>query len=883
MEPYLANCYNQEMDRSRKNTVHGSVKDLLLPVFIAGGLILLFLLWALVISGLNLVFNLRTLAEIHTHPAVWFAEVLILTGMMIIYRGYRKNQLRLKQLEEDIRSGEELFELNIRITESLIREDFDEASQLLEGDDKLGESLQQLSLIMKAGKRKEEEEYFITEGKNMISRILRLHNDVGQLADEVLRNLTRYLSMEQGALYLYDEESNSLTCVSTYAYNRNKVRDQIFRMGEGLVGQCAFEKDFVYRTEIPEDYVTFTSGILGDRKPSSILLVPLLNEESLQGVVEFASIRKKIPKLHIQFLLELGEVIGKTLHNLRMNSNTRRLLEESRRLTEELKRNEAELRDSAEMMKKTQLELERSNKQMEMKMQDAENIRKRLYQLLQNASEVISIYDREGRMKWVSPSVNHILGYSPEEMMEGKDTERINHTDTAKYHALIQDTLEGKNEGRKVQYSFIRKEGEMIYLESTARNLLNDPAIQGIIVNSRDITEMKRAEREERLRTRMQSLSENSMDMIMRMSTNGFIYYANPVVEEYVSMDAEQLNNQNISDLKFNSALHDYLTSTLKIIRENPVKNNQEIVIGVSKGKKITERIISIDAIPEFNGKELETVLFVGHDITEMKSIEKEVKEKNKNIEDSINYAEKIQSSLLPEIEMIQSTLTRSFVFYKPRDVISGDFPWFYTNGEDIFIAAVDCTGHGVPGSLLSFIAFFLLKDVVSKSGDLDAGQICDILNEQFLDTLKQNTGKSDSRDGLDIAFCKINLEKKLLQFAGAHRPLYHLNKGELMEYKGNRKAVGGLQLLRKADENFVNYDIPVSSGDRIFFFTDGLTDQLGGPHGRKYSPARVREKILENQSFTMKQYHQLFESEFEEWKQGFRQLDDVLMIGIEF
>lgn len=852
-------------------------------VFIPAGLFLVTLLWVLVITGTEQVFSLQSLVQIHTQTAVWFAEVLIFAGVITFYRLYRNNKQKVRSLEEDIRSKKELIELHTRITESLTRGDFEDARHLPAEGDKLGEALQHLSLIMKAGKRKEEEESFIMEGKNSISRILRLHDDIEILADEVLRNLTRYLTMEQGALYLYDEANNFLTCVSTYAYNRSKVRDQVFRMGEGLVGQCAFEKDFVYRTEIPEDYVTFTSGILGDQKPSSILLVPLLSEDDLQGVIEFASIRRKIPKLHIQFLLELGEVIGKTLYNLKMNNNTRRLLEDSRRLTEELRRNESELRDSAEMMKQTQMQLERSNKQMEMKMQDAENIRKRLYQLLQNASEVISIYDREGRMKWVSPSVNHILGYTPEEMMEGKDTERIHHTDTAKYNALIQDTLEGSSEGRKIQYSFVKKGGELIYLESSARNLLKDPAIQGIIVNTRDITEMKRAEKEERLRTRMQSLSENSMDMIMRMSVNGFIYYANPVVEAFVAMDSEQLNNQNISDLKFNSAFHDYLTTTLTMVRENPVKTNQEIVIGIGKGERFTERILSIDAIPEFNGKELETVLFVGHDITDMKSIEKEVKEKNKNIEDSINYAEKIQTSLLPEIEMIQSTLTRSFVFYQPRDVISGDFPWFYTNGEDIFIAAVDCTGHGVPGSLLSFIAFFLLKDVVSKSGDLNAGQICDILNEQFLDTLKQNTGKSDSRDGLDIAFCKINLEKRLLQYAGAHRPLYHLNKGELIEYKGNRKSVGGLQLLRKAEENFVNYDIPVAKGDRVFFFTDGLTDQLGGPHGRKYSPARVREKILENQSFNMKEYHRLFESEFEEWKQGFRQLDDVLMIGIEF
>jgi serine phosphatase RsbU (regulator of sigma subunit) len=116
---------------------------------------------------------------------------------------------------------------------------------------------------------------------------------------------------------------------------------------------------------------------------------------------------------------------------------------------------------------------------------------------------------------------------------------------------------------------------------------------------------------------------------------------------------------------------------------------------------------MSMDAIPEFNENELETILFVGHDITEAKQIELEIQDKNRKIEDSINYAERIQSSILPDSDLIRIYLPKSFIFYVPRDVVSGDFPWFFKRGDDIYIAAVDCTGHGVPGALLSFIGYF--------------------------------------------------------------------------------------------------------------------------------------------------------------------------------
>jgi serine phosphatase RsbU (regulator of sigma subunit) len=292
---------------------------------------------------------------------------------------------------------------------------------------------------------------------------------------------------------------------------------------------------------------------------------------------------------------------------------------------------------------------------------------------------------------------------------------------------------------------------------------------------------------------------------------------------------------------------------------------------------------MSFAAIPEFNENELETILFVGHDITEAKQIEIEIQDKNRKIEDSINYAQRIQSSILPDIRSVREYLPKSFIYYKPRDVVSGDFPWFFQRGNDIYIAAVDCTGHGVPGALLSFVGYFLLNNIVDHDRNMTAADVCDMLHYGVRRTLKQDTEEAEARDGMDIAFCKVNYHEKELQFAGAHRPLYQLRDGELIEYKGDRKAIGGIPHRKKEEEKFTNYVIKFKRGDKFFFFSDGLPDQLGGAEEKKYSPKRIRDLILENKNLPIEKYSPLFSEDFEQWRGEGKQIDDVLLIGIEF
>ncbi len=483
----------------------------------------------------------------------------------------------------------------------------------------------------------------------------------------------------------------------------------------------------------------------------------------------------------------------------------------------------------------------------------------------------------------MSPSAISILGYTPEEMMQGKDMERLTLQGQTLMSGLFEQIIADPSLSPTIEYTFVRKDGQQVFLESRARNLLKDPSVNGIILNSRDITERKRAEKEERLRSRMQSLSENSLDMIIRLSTDGQFYYANPIVEDYTGKNPLELINKNLTEAELPDDLRAYFDMTILALKESSRKTSTEITIPVKSGGTDLDRIMSMAAIPEFNEQELETILIVGHDITEAKRIEKEIQVKNRKIEDSINYAERIQSSILPSIKQIQEFFPKSFIYYKPRDVISGDFPWFFPGEDIVHIAAVDCTGHGVPGALLSFIGYFLLNNIVDHQNGMAAGDICDRLHKGVRKTLKQESDEADARDGMDIAFCSVETGKKQIQYAGAHRPLYLLREGELIEFKGDRKAIGGIPNRKKPEAPFTNHIITYQPGDKFFFFTDGMPDQLGGPENKKYSPKRIREIITENAGFTMNQFRNYFRRDFEEWMKNSKQIDDVLIIGLEF
>jgi PAS domain S-box-containing protein len=846
----------------------------------AVGLLVVITAWILEFSANNLPLTSKGIATIHKlNTSLWIIDILPFILLYITYLITKRHQDKVTFLEEEIRQRDEDINKNALFAKTIGEGDYNAPFQISDEDDALGKSLLVMRDNLLANNKKESEQNWITTGKEEVSYILRLHNNLEELSYEVLVKLIKYINIIQGALYLYNEDKGTLVNLATYAYNRKKFISQEFRIGEGLIGQCAYEKDIVYRTDIPNDYASITSGILGNQKPKSLIIVPLITDEKLQGVIEFASIEPHISELSIRFLRETGEIIARTVFNLRINQKTEQLLMEAQQMTQELKENEEELRQNAEEMRATHEELEKSNLKLESKIQEVENAQKRLHSLLENASEIISIYSSSQKLTYISPSVTKILGYTPQEMMGGKDIDRLTRKGEQDITEMFQKLLDAPRIPITIQYTFMKKDGSKLFLEVTGRNLLDDTAINGIILNSQDITERKRAEKEERMRSKMQALSENSPDMIMRLNTAGQFFYANPMVEQYLEIPVKDLINQTLNSIEINDALSAFLKDTIKSIKTSKSTIEADLTFQSSFG----ETIMHLSAIPEFNENELETILFVGHDITEAKRIELEIQDKNRKITESINYAQRIQTSILPNNRIIRQYLPKSFIYYKPRDVVSGDFPWFFIKEDYIYISAVDCTGHGVPGALLSFIGYFTLNNVVDHDVTYTAGKILDHLHWGVRKTLKQDRPDADARDGMDIALCKINIKRKELHYSGAHRPLYLLRGGELLEYKGDRKAIGGIPHPKKEEKEFTDHFIELKSGDKIFFFSDGMPDQIGGEDKRKYSPARIRELIMTNQTLTMPQFNDLFSNDFEDFMGSNKQIDDVLLIGIEF
>src|SRR6056297_2474060 len=559
-----------------KNSITITKNDILTGVAVS--ILIPIIAWSLNIISNNLAFSFSSIAQIHqSNPTLWVIDTIPVVIGIIIYIYYKKRE-KEKLIFEDIINQRDLdIDRNATFAKKIGEGHYDAKLEIKNENDVLGKSLLRMRNNLLESNQKEKERNWIAEGKDIVSEILRLHNDIDGLAFDVIVKLIDYINIIQGALYIYNEEEEKLINYATYAYNRKRFVNQEFKIGEGLIGECAYEMDYIYRTEIPDDYGTITSGILGDKKPKSLLIVPLIAEEKLQGVIEFADIKEEFPEFTINFLRELAEIIARTVYNLRMNKKTEQLLQESQQMTQELKENEEKLRQNAEEMRATQEELEKSNKKLEAQVKEVENAQKRMQALLENASEVISIYDENIQLKYQSPNVEKILGYTQQEMMNGKDMNRLSAKGEAALKETFQKLKENPDQPQSLQYNYIKKDGKKIFLETTARNMLDDPAIEGIILNSRDITERKRAEKEERMKSKMQSLSENSPDLILRLNTRGQFFYANPVTADYLGLNPQELINTRIRDLQMEETLASFFNESIKEIKADNNHQTREI------------------------------------------------------------------------------------------------------------------------------------------------------------------------------------------------------------------------------------------------------------------------------------------------------------------
>lgn len=254
------------------------------------------------------------------------------------------------------------------------------------------------------------------------------------------------------------------------------------------------------------------------------------------------------------------------------------------------------------------------------------------------------------------------------------------------------------------------------------------------------------------------------------------------------------------------------------------------------------------------------------------------IEEKNKDITDSIIYAKRIQQAKLPKKEDIYADLPDSFVLFKPKAIVSGDFYFFHKNSQSVFIAAADCTGHGVPGAFLSMIGSEKLEEAISVC--TDTSEILKRLNKGIKTSLRQSESFDSTHDGMDIALCSVNTTNYKVKYAGANRPLWIIRNGqtEVEEIKATKKAIGG---YTEDEQHFDTHEIQLKKGDSFFIFSDGYADTFGGEAGKKLMTKRVKEILLSIQHMPMQEQETHLENFIETWKAGAEQVDDILVIGV--
>lgn len=256
------------------------------------------------------------------------------------------------------------------------------------------------------------------------------------------------------------------------------------------------------------------------------------------------------------------------------------------------------------------------------------------------------------------------------------------------------------------------------------------------------------------------------------------------------------------------------------------------------------------------------------------------VEEQNQDIKDSIKYAQRIQGAILPPKNMWEKILPNSFLLYMPKDILSGDFYWVEETKDYIYVAAADCTGHGVPGALISIVNYNLLNKAVLEKNLVTPSEILDAVNLWLTESLHQTYGESTVRDGMDITLIAIDKHSNEVLFTGANNPIYHISNGELNQIRGDKFPVGAF--IEDKIQKFTTKRFTIQKGDSIFLFSDGFADQFGGPKGKKYKYAQFQEKLKDNHHLPLNHQLDIMKNEFIDWKGAHEQVDDVLLIGIK-
>lgn len=254
------------------------------------------------------------------------------------------------------------------------------------------------------------------------------------------------------------------------------------------------------------------------------------------------------------------------------------------------------------------------------------------------------------------------------------------------------------------------------------------------------------------------------------------------------------------------------------------------------------------------------------------------VVEQKREITDSINYARRIQRAFIPTESDFNSCFTDSFVLFKPKDIVSGDFYWMHKKNEKIYYATGDCTGHGVPGGFMTMLGLSFLEEIIDSKSSDNPAVVLDLLRDKIINTLKQGASSEENKDGMDIVLCCVDTKTRSLTYAAANNSFYIVRGGALIDLKADKQPCGFFQ----DPKPFTSNEFKIEPGDCIYTFTDGYADQFGGPKGKKFRYKQFEGLLMENYQKPFTHQKEILSSAFEKWKGSLEQVDDVLVIGVK-
>lgn len=538
-----------------------------------------------------------------------------------------------------------------------------------------------------------------------------------------------------------------------------------------------------------------------------------------------------------------------------------------------------------------------------------EQERERLHELhrllADNTTDLVALHDDSGAYIYVSSSFKEVLGYGPRELI-GMNPYSFIHPDDVPLvrDGLHKETLEGHNTGM-VEIRFRHRDGHYVWLETRTTPIYDGSGKTVIKAQSasRDITERKQSE--ERLR-KSEAFTTNVLNSLSAhiavADQEGFILSVNEAWRQFGRLNGA-------TDFSCTCEGSNYF----EVCRKAGAQGSEQAasalqgMLDVLEGRKATyyleypchspgeERWFGMRVMRFEND---ESLIVIAHEnITNVKKAvqerdrtlleleqrvldrTKELNTRNENITDSINYAKRIQVGLLPRHSMLAELFPKSFMIAQPQHIVSGDFFWCHQSRSRKIIAVADCTGHGVPGALMSIIGNNLLQQIVVDERIENPSEILELLDKGLMQALQGNT--DEVQDGMDVCLCVVDTHFREIYFAGAMRPLFVTDqKGKVREVRGSRATIGGK--IEGESKVFETQRFSIEPGKRVYLSSDGYYSQFGGAHGKKFMKSRFRETLTSVQGLSMSQQGVSLQRIFDEWAGDHEQVDDVLVVGLE-